>query len=72
MKKYEYKGKIYCEEDLSCDIDNYGGDLYDLFYELEEENEVGECTYYYSQEEHKYYESIAELIEGSFDYLEVE
>lgn len=25
MKKYEYNGKIYCDEDLSCDIDNYGG-----------------------------------------------
>ena len=72
MKKYEYKGKIYCKEDLSCNIDNYGGDLYDLFYELEEENEVGECTYYYSQDKHEYYESIAELIEGSFDFLEVE
>lgn len=34
MKKYEYNGKIYCEEDLSCEIDNYGGDLYALYFAL--------------------------------------
>lgn len=72
MKKYEYNGKIYCDEDLSCDIDNYGGDLYDLYYELEKANEVAECTYYYCQDEPKYYDSIEDLIEGAFDYLEVE
>ena len=30
-KKYEYGGLIYCEDDLSEKIDNYGGSLYDLF-----------------------------------------
>lgn len=29
-KRYEYDEKIYCEDDLSEEIDNYGGDLYDL------------------------------------------
>lgn len=29
-KKYEYGGLIYCEDDLSEEIDNYGGDLYPL------------------------------------------
>lgn len=71
MKKYEYDGKIYCDEDLSCEIDNYGGDLYDLFFELEKANEVAECTYYYCQDEPKYYDCIEDLIDGSFDYLEV-
>lgn len=30
-KKYEYNGNIYCEDDLSEEIYNYGGDLDDLF-----------------------------------------
>ena len=72
MKKYEYYGMIYCDEDLSCDIDNYGGDLYDLYYALEKANEVVECTCYYSQDNPKYYDSMEDLIEGEFDYLEVE
>lgn len=29
-KKYEYNGQIYCKDDLSNQIDNYGGDLYPL------------------------------------------
>lgn len=72
MKKYEYNGMIYCDEDLSCDIDNYGGNLYDLFFELTEANKAAECTYYYSQDEPKYYDSIEDLIDGAFDYLEVQ
>ena len=28
-KKYEYNGNIYCEDDLSEEIYNYGGDLYE-------------------------------------------
>lgn len=31
-KKYEYDEKIYCDDDLSEEIENYGGDLYDLFF----------------------------------------
>lgn len=34
-KKYEYNDMIYCEDDLSEEIDNYGGSLYDLFSRLE-------------------------------------
>ena len=34
MKLYEYKGKIYCEEDISLENDDYVGDLYDLYWEL--------------------------------------
>lgn len=34
-KRYEYNGMIYCKDDLSNQIDNYGGDLYELFSELE-------------------------------------
>ena len=29
-EKYEYNGNIYCEDDLSDEIYNYGGDLDDL------------------------------------------
>lgn len=34
-KRYEYGGFIYCDDDLSKEIKNYGGILYDLFSELE-------------------------------------
>lgn len=40
-KKYEYNGNIYCEDDLSEEIDNYGGDLYDLYWSLKESRLVG-------------------------------
>lgn len=40
-KKYEYNGNIYCEDDLSEEIYNYGGDLDDLFFDLlPSENEI--------------------------------
>lgn len=35
MKKYLYNNEIYCDEDLSEEIDNYGGDLDFLIYQLE-------------------------------------
>ncbi|WP_302318748.1 hypothetical protein [Holdemanella biformis] len=34
-KRYEYGGFIYCDDDLSKEIKNYGGIIYDLFSELE-------------------------------------
>ena len=40
-KRYEYGGLIYCEDDLSEEIDNYGGSLYDLFYNLESDGRAG-------------------------------
>lgn len=49
-KKYEYGGLIYCEEDLSEEIDNYGGDLYDLFLTLESDGKAGRAKIYYRKE----------------------
>ena len=31
MKLYEYKGKIYCEEDISHENDDYTNNLYNLY-----------------------------------------
>lgn len=45
-KKYEYNGNIYCEDDLSEEIYNYGGDLDDLFYDLLRNKDIEETTYY--------------------------
>lgn len=74
MKKYEYKGKIYCDEDLCCEIDNYGGNLYDLYFALQSDGKAHECTWYYSDPEsiNDYYDSPEELIEEKFYMLEVE
>lgn len=45
-KKYEYNGNIYCEDDLSEEIYNYGGDLDDLFSDLLRNQDIEEITYY--------------------------
>lgn len=29
-ERYEYKGLIYCEDDISDEFNNYGGNLFDL------------------------------------------
>lgn len=71
MKKYEYDGKIYCDEDLSCEIDNYGGDLWDLFWKLKKQGEVSEITTYYCPQSNAYYESIEDFIETECEDLEV-
>lgn len=75
MKKYKYEDKIYCEEDLSEEIDNYGGDLFDLYWDLKINGEACEETYYRPrviERSDQTYESPEELIENEFDYLEVE
>ena len=72
MKKYEYKGKIYCDEDLSCDIDNYGGDLYELFYMLKKQGYVEEYTLYYCLNSETYYDCIEDFVEHECEDLEVE
>lgn len=73
MKKYEYNGKIYCNEDLSCKIENYGGGIYDMYLELKKEGEAHENTTYYKEPESSddYYDSPEELIENEFSELEV-
>lgn len=72
-KKYEYDEKIYCDDDLSEEIENYGGDLYDLFFLLRNNGEASEVTYYFiSGDPENYYEDIDKFIENEFGELEVE
>lgn len=71
-KRYEYGGLIYCECDLSEEIDNYGGSLYDLFYNLESDGRAGYAEVYYKKESSEPYESYEDLIETEFSELEVD
>lgn len=71
-KKYEYGGLIYCEDDLSEEIDNYGGSLYDLFYNLESDGRAGRAEIYYRKETDEPYRDYEDLIETEFCELEVE
>ena len=71
-KKYEYNGNIYCEDDLSEEIDNYGGDLDDLFFQLCRDGKAGSNTFYYARESSELYEDYEDLIETEFSDLEVE
>lgn len=72
-KRYEYSGKIYCEDNLSKEVDNYGGGLYDLYLALLHDNWVKEknVTYYYTMDGPYDYESYEDLIELEFADLEV-
>lgn len=71
-KRYEYGGLIYCEDDLSEEIDNYGGSLYDLFYNLESDGRAGYAEVYYRKESDEPYEDYEDLIEAEFSELEVD
>lgn len=71
-KKYEYDGLIYCEDDLSLEIDNYGGTLYDLFSRLESDGRAGCAEIYYKKESDEPYEDYEDLIESEFSELEVD
>lgn len=70
-KRYEYEDKIYCEDDLSEEIENYGGDLYDLYFALSHDRLADDVTYYYAIEGSKDYETPEDLIESEFSNLEV-
>lgn len=70
-KRYEYGGLIYCEDDLSLEIDNYGGDLYELYFALSHDDLVNNVTYYYVTDGTNYYDAYEELIESEFSDLEV-
>lgn len=50
-KRYEYNGMIYCKDDLSNQIDNYGGDLYELFSELEADDRAESVVMFRSIDE---------------------
>lgn len=74
-KRYEYGGLIYCEDDLSEEIDNYGGDLDDLFFDLLRNKDIEEITYYHAKDacsSDECYEDYKDLIETEFCELEVE
>lgn len=77
-KKYEYCGLIYCEDDLSEEINNYGGTLYDLFLVLEADDRAERKEMYcsrdvYDGESGEYiYGDCRYLIESEFSELEVE
>lgn len=70
--KYKYKGKIYCDEDLSETIENYGGDLFCLYCDLKRDGKAAEQTLYFNPFDfEEYYETYEELIEKEFGFLEV-
>lgn len=74
-KKYEYNGNIYCEDDLSGEIYNYGGDLDDLFADLLRNKDIEETTYYSAQgacSSDEYYEDYKELIKVEYEKLGIE
>lgn len=70
-KRYEYDGKIYCKDNLSKEIDNYGGDLYDLYLALSHDHLANDVTYYYAMDGANDYENYYDLIELEFADLEV-
>ena len=68
----------YCDEDLSCEIDNYGGDLRQLLWDIEEENSqiYSETTvtlrfiggeYYASDNEKSDEEILDEIVECGYE-----
>ena len=63
---------IYCEDDLSLEINNYGGDLYDLFLTLESDGKAERAKIYYRKEINEPYEDYEDLIESEFSELEVD
>jgi hypothetical protein len=74
-KKYLYNGNIYCEDDLSEEIDNYGGCLFDLYWELKKDKKATEITYYYVRSmdgDCEYYEDYADLIKEEYEKLGIE
>lgn len=69
-KIYEYKGKHYCETDISHRDDDYEGSLYDLYWELRKDDLVTEDTVYFTiPYESERYGSAEDLVEGEFDDL---
>lgn len=74
-KVYEYKGKHYCETDLSLKDELYVGDLYDLYWELKNDGKCYEETRYYcgpyDSDENEAYSSWYDMIESEFESLEI-
>ena len=73
MDKYEYNDKIYCDDDLSEEIDNYGGDIHDLYLELKSDRKADEFTYYCSTDgSNQTYENYEEMIDEEFPDLRMD
>ena len=73
MRIYEYKGKHYCEEDISLEDDDYAGDLYDLYWELRIDGKCNESTVYYtSVDSGTTYSEAEEMVEEEFSDLVIE
>ena len=63
MKKYLFNGKVYCEENLSKEIDNYGGDLGDLRWEMQDAGIVQEVTLFYCPDDGETYDYFEDFLE---------
>lgn len=70
-KVYEYKGKHYCEVDISLTDDDYNGDLYDLYWDMRNNGDACESTVYYQPyNPEDIYDEPEELIKNEFeDYV---
>lgn len=75
---YRFEGKVYSEEDLSEELgDEWGGDLYDLYWELSHNrNILDEMTLYYKRDEEgrepKWYNEYEELLADMAEELGLE
>ena len=70
MKKYKYKGKIYCDKDSSEEIDNYGGSLDLLYRTMWYDGIVDEAIIYYCPKLGRSYDSKYEFMEDYCETLE--
>lgn len=76
-ERYEYKGLIYCEEDISDEFNNYGGNFLDLYYELRRDRKVSEETKYYIIDDYFgrgyncYYDREEDLVKNNYEKLGV-
>ena len=72
MKKYLFNGKVYCEENLSKEIDNYGGDLGDLRWEMQDAGIIQEVTLFYCPDSGETYDYFGDFLDlYGEDYCEV-
>lgn len=66
-KIYEYKGKKYCEIDISEKDNAYDGDLFDFYFELRKDGIACEYTFYYCPDNPEdQYEEAEELVKAEF------
>lgn len=70
-KIYEYNGKLYCETDLSMKHDNYGGDLFSLYWDASHGDCRGELCdetlYYSAYNPEVVYDNPEDLVEDFFE-----